>query len=48
MQRPDIERKFRGNTGKRWPREKTGAVLESLWTMENTRDIGAMLATLTV
>jgi 2-methylcitrate dehydratase len=48
MQRPDIERKFRGNIGKRWPREKTDAVLESLWTLENTRDIGALLATLTV
>ena len=48
MQRPDIDRKFRGNIGKRWPRQKTDAVLQSLWTLENTRDIGALLATLTV
>ena len=48
MQRPDIDRKFRGNIGKRWPREKTDAVLESLWTLENKQDIGALLATLTV
>ena len=48
MQRPDIDRKFRGNIGKRWPREKTDAVLRSLWTLENTQDIGGLLATLTV
>jgi len=48
MQRPDIDRKFRGNVGKRWPREKTDAVLRSLWALESTQDIGALLATLTV
>ena len=48
MQRPDIDRKFRGNIGKRWPREKTDAVLQSLWVLENTQDIGALLATLAV
>jgi 2-methylcitrate dehydratase len=48
MQRPDIDRKFRGNIGKRWPREKTDAVLQSLWGLENTQNIGALLATLTV
>ena len=48
MQRPDIDRKFRGNIGKRWPREKTDAVLQSLWALENTQDIGALLAALTV
>jgi 2-methylcitrate dehydratase len=48
MQRPDTDRKFRGNIGKRWPREKTDAVLQSLWALEKTQDIGALLATLTV
>ena len=48
MQRPDIDRKFRGNIGQRWPREKTDAVLQSLWGLEKTQDIGALLATLTV
>jgi len=48
MQRPDIDRKFRGNIGKRWPREKTDAVLQSLWVLEKTQDIGALLATLTI
>ena len=40
--------KFRANIGKRWTSEKTDAVLKSLWTLDNTRDIGALLATLTV
>jgi 2-methylcitrate dehydratase len=48
MQRPDIGRKFLGNIGKRWPRAKTDAVLQSLWVLENTQDIGALLAALTV
>jgi 2-methylcitrate dehydratase len=48
MHRPDIDRKFRGNIGKRWPRGRTDAVLQSLWVLENTPDIGALLATLTV
>jgi 2-methylcitrate dehydratase len=48
MQRPDIDRKFRTNIGKRWPREKTEAVLQSLWALENTQDIGALLARLAV
>ena len=30
MQRPDIDRKFRGNIGKRWPRGKNDAVVQSL------------------
>jgi 2-methylcitrate dehydratase len=48
MQRADVDRKFRGNIGRRWPRERTEAVLQSLWDLENTRDIGALLAGLTV
>ncbi len=46
--KPDIDRKFRGNIGKRWPRQKTDAVLQSLWVLERTPDIGALPATLTV
>jgi 2-methylcitrate dehydratase len=30
MQRPDIDRKFRGNIGKRWRRRKNDAVVQSL------------------
>jgi 2-methylcitrate dehydratase len=48
MQRPDVDRKFRSNIGRRWPREKTDAVLQALWALENTRDIGTLLAGLAV
>jgi 2-methylcitrate dehydratase len=48
MQRPDIERKFQGNVSARWPKEKTDAVLRSLWALEDAKDIGALLATLTI
>jgi 2-methylcitrate dehydratase len=47
MQKPDIDRKFRGNIGNRWPREKTDAALRALWVLENTQNISALLATLT-
>jgi len=48
MQRPDADRKFRSNIGRAWPREKTEAVLQSLWALENTPNISALLARLTV
>jgi 2-methylcitrate dehydratase len=48
LQRPEIERKFRSNIGKRWPREKTEAVLQSLWGLENARELGGLLSTLIV
>jgi len=48
MQRPDVDRKFRRNIGGRWPREKTDAVLQALWALENTRDIGTLLAGLAI
>jgi 2-methylcitrate dehydratase len=46
MGRADIERKFRGNIGKRWPRERTDAVLASLWALDRTDDLSALLGTL--
>jgi 2-methylcitrate dehydratase len=44
--RADVERKFRSNIGKRWPREQTDAVLESLWAFDRTDDLTALLNTL--
>jgi 2-methylcitrate dehydratase len=41
--RTDVERKFRSNIGKRWPREQTDAVLESLWAFDRTDDLTALL-----
>jgi 2-methylcitrate dehydratase len=48
MQRPDVNRKFLGNIGKRWPRQKTDRLLQSLWALEDTRDLGALLRSLTL
>jgi len=48
MGRADVERKFRSNIGARWSRERTDAVLQSLWDLEHTRDIGALLGSLTI
>jgi len=46
MGRADIERKFRSNIGKRWPRERTDAVLAALWALERTEDLSALLGKL--
>jgi 2-methylcitrate dehydratase len=43
MSQADVERKFRGNVGKRWPRERTDAILQSLWTLERLDDLSSML-----
>jgi 2-methylcitrate dehydratase len=48
MGRADIERKFRGNIGTRWPSERTGAVLQALWALERAEDVGALLGNLTM
>ncbi len=46
MDRADIERKFRGNVGDRWPKDRTDAVLQTLWTLEKIDDISALLGKL--
>jgi 2-methylcitrate dehydratase len=46
MGRADIERKFRGNVGRRWPRERTDAVLAALWALDRADDLSALLGTL--
>ena len=43
MGRADIERKFRSNVGQRWPRERTDAVLASLWALDQASDLSALL-----
>jgi 2-methylcitrate dehydratase len=48
MSRADIARKFRGNIGTRWPQARTDAVLQALWGLEQTEDVGALLGRLTV
>src|SRR3954462_11874899 len=48
MSRAEVEKKFRGNVGKRWPNEQTSAALEALWALERTKDISALLSKLAV
>jgi len=48
MNRADVERKFRSNVGKRWPQERTDAILQALWALDRVEDIGALLGKLTV
>jgi len=48
MNRAEVERKFRGNVGKRWPRERTDAILQTLWALDRTPDVAALLGTLSL
>jgi len=48
MSRADVERKFRGNVGKRWPRERTDAILQALWSLDHANDITAPLGGLSL
>jgi 2-methylcitrate dehydratase len=46
MQRIDVERKFRSNVGKRWPRERVQSVLDALWGLDQANDLGSLLGQL--
>jgi len=46
MSRAELERKFRGNVGQRWPQDQTIAALQALWALERTNDLSALLGTL--
>jgi 2-methylcitrate dehydratase len=48
MSRADVERKFRGNVGKRWPQERTDAILQALWGLDRTDNIAALLGKLSL
>ena len=48
MSRADVERKFRGNVGKRWPQKRTDAVLKALWALDQTKDLSRLLGMLSV
>jgi 2-methylcitrate dehydratase len=48
ISRADVERKFRGNIGKRWPREHTDAVLQALWALERTENLSQLFGKLAV
>ena len=44
--RADVEKKFRGNVAERWPRERTDAILQALWSLERTQDLSLLLGQL--
>ena len=44
----DIERKFRSNVGKRWPEERTDAILKALWALDRVDDLSLLLGKLSV
>jgi len=46
MTRADVEKKFRGNIGKRWPAERTDAVLQALWSLDQARDAASVMGAL--
>ena len=48
MSRADVERKFRSNVGKRWPQERTDAILQALWALDRTKDLSLLLGKLSV
>jgi 2-methylcitrate dehydratase len=48
MTRADVERKFRGNVGKRWPQERTNATLQALWALDQTDDLSGLLGRLSM
>jgi 2-methylcitrate dehydratase len=43
VSRADVERKFRSNIGRRWPQQQTDTVLQSLWALDQTHDLSALL-----
>jgi 2-methylcitrate dehydratase len=48
MNRSEVERKFRGNVGQRWPRQRTDAVLGALWALDQTDDLSVLLGRLSL
>jgi 2-methylcitrate dehydratase len=48
MQRADVERKFRGNVGKRWPPERVQAALDAVWGLDRADDLDSLLGRLAV
>lgn len=48
MTRSEVERKFRGNVGKRWPQQRTDATLQALWALDQTDDLSVLLGRLSM
>src|ERR1700726_338924 len=48
MNRAEVERKFRGNAGRRWPQQRTAATLQALWALDETDDLSVLLCRLSM
>jgi len=48
MNRSEVERKFRGNVGNRWPQERTNAALQALWALDQADDLSLLLGRLSM
>ena len=48
MSKSDVERKFRGNVGKRWSEKRTDGVLKALWALEQTTNLSLLLSKLSL
>lgn len=46
MSRADVERKFRGNLGSRWPEQRAATALQTLWGLERAEDLSALMGQL--
>jgi 2-methylcitrate dehydratase len=46
--RAEVERKFRANVGKRWPTERTAAILQACWALDRTDDLRGLLEALSL
>jgi 2-methylcitrate dehydratase len=46
MSRAELEAKFRGNVGNRWPRTRTDGVLKELWRLDQTKSLARLLGSL--
>jgi 2-methylcitrate dehydratase len=48
MNRSEVERKFRGNVGKRWSPQRTDSILRALWALDQTDDLSVLLGRLSM
>ena len=48
MPRADIERKFRGNVGKRLPDERVASALQELWDLDHATDVSTLMRSLSL
>jgi 2-methylcitrate dehydratase len=46
MGRPDVERKFRSNVGKRWQGERIRSILDAVWGLDRADDLAVLLGKL--